>query len=524
MGKWITENLEKYKCMYKECNEEEAAISNCAMSMVKILNGLSEMKYTQFHQYEMKMIWNPMEVFSRQCIEQLEYARICKEVEEKREIIEDVEKSISAIADVSRNILDGTANVERQTVQSLALEANMYELSPKICAFYANILETIIKLFTEDEKQYAFMIHPTLQSTIETKILLKKRVKSGKVIVVYISEGVIEEYDLVPVCLLHEAFHVITKEERKRKERAIFFTMHMIVYMRYYLFQEVEFCKDMETDDRIKDKLIEYWFAEAISQMNENHLKSSDDKIFYGDNIKILLDSLIKKCLARINNNLENVVMDTVFKEVGQGEYDEDFQINFKQTEQNVERIQRNVLNTIIEEKVSAVGDLILFTFRETYADIACILTLQLTYEQYKNAFNKSIRFRYDVQNYHDYNKELRENLVARTVIRFLPEEKRNSWIKSLSKSKDEKRKKNERKTESAYIQAARHCVIIPIISNSRDFFDRYFSLCGKAFSERLERIEGIEDFRQRVKEFLGSQSPQEHLIGILGGLEEKEC
>ena len=216
--------------------------------------------------------------------------------------------------------------------------------------------------------------------------------------------------------------------------------------------------------------------------------------------------------------------MDTVFKEVGQGEYDEDFQINFKQTEQNVERIQRNVLNTIIEEKVSAVGDLILFTFRETYADIACILTLQLTYEQYKNAFNKSIRFRYDVQNYHDYNKELRENLVARTVIRFLPEEKRNSWIKSLSKSKDEKRKKNERKTESAYIQAARHCVIIPIISNSRDFFDRYFSLCGKAFSERLERIEGIEDFRQRVKEFLESQSPQEHLIGILGGLEEKEC
>ena len=126
MGKWITENLEKYKCMYKECNEEEAAISNCAMSMVKILNGLSEMKYTQFHQYEMKMIWNPMEVFSRQCIEQLEYARICKEVEEKREIIEDVEKSISAIADVSRNILDGTANVEKLLLNYLRkMKSNM---------------------------------------------------------------------------------------------------------------------------------------------------------------------------------------------------------------------------------------------------------------------------------------------------------------------------------------------------------------------------------------------------------------
>lgn len=520
MGKWITESLEQYKRIYLECNEEEAAIRNCAMSMVKILNGLSEMKYTQFHQYEMKMIWMPMEVFSKQCIEQMECARICKDVEEKREIIADVENSISVMADVSKNILDGTANVERQTVQSLSLEANMYELSPKICAFYADILENVIQLFTEDEKQYAFMIYPALQSTIETKVLLKKRVESGKVIVVYISEGVIEEYDLVPVCLLHEAFHVITKEERKRKERSVFFALHMIIYMRFYLFQEVEFCEDKETDDRIKGRLVEYWFEEMLSEVEKNKAEKSDDKIFYGDKVQESIEALTKRCLAKINNNLENVVMDTVFEEVERGEYKK-FQVNYKQTEQNVERIQRNVLNIIIENKVSAVGDLLMFTFRETYADVACILTLQLTYEQYKNAFAKSIQFKYDANDYFDYNKELREILVARAVIRFLPEDIRDSWMESFQKPNGNRRKNEGKKTEISYVQDTSQCAIIPVIASSRNLFDQYFSLCGGAFSERLEQIEGIDIFRQEVKRILENESQQEQLLRILGGMDK---
>ncbi len=162
-----------------------------------------------------------------------------------------------------------------------------------------------------------------------------------------------------------------------------------------------------------------------------------------------------------------------------------------------------------------------MFTFRETYADVACILTLQLSYEQYKNAFAKSIQFKYDANDYFDYNKELREILVARAVIRFLPEDIRDSWLKSLQKPNGNRRKNREKKTEISYVQDTSQCAIIPVIASSRNLFDQYFSLCGGAFSERLEQIEGIDIFRQEVKGILENESQQEQLLRILGGMDK---
>ena len=65
MEQWVREKLVDYKYIFEKYIVEEAAISNCALSMSKILNGLSEMTYTQFHWYEKKMLWKAVEEIGR---------------------------------------------------------------------------------------------------------------------------------------------------------------------------------------------------------------------------------------------------------------------------------------------------------------------------------------------------------------------------------------------------------------------------------------------------------------------------
>lgn len=171
--------------------------------------------------------------------------------------------------------MDGTANVERQTVQSLSLDASMYDLSPKLCSFYSAILSRVVEMFREADKEYAFVMNPTIRSTIETELLLKNRKKSGKVVVVYIPEGAMEQFELVPICLVHEAFHVITKRERQRKRRAKCLMLHMIEFMEDFLFREVEF--DGDEDAEIRKRLMAHWFREGIAWLGEIASRNEGD-------------------------------------------------------------------------------------------------------------------------------------------------------------------------------------------------------------------------------------------------------
>lgn len=510
MEQWIIEYREKYKEIFKKYNDEEKAISSCAMSMAKILNGLSEMKDTTFHWYEKKMLWRPMEVFSWQCIEQLEVALECKDTVEKRGIISDIEKSISTIADVCRNILDGTANAERQTVQSLSLDIGMYDLSPKLCSFYSAILGRTIELFQENEKEYAFVMNPTLRSTIETEILLSKREKSGKVVVVHIPEGTIEQFDLVPVCLIHEAFHVITKCERQRKKRAKCLMVHMIEYMEKFLFMGVDESMDGET----KKKLMNYWFQEGIKWLKEIESRTEDDRRFYGKQIQKEISKLITNCVIRSNENLEEVIAQIVFSKIKVKNYSE-YHAELKEKEHIIARIRSNIFKIITENRVSAVADLLMIMYKETYADLACILTVGLTPNQYHDAFAKSVRFKYDEEKYYDASREIREVLVRRTVVKLLPEQKKEKWEKDLEEIPSAKFPQSPEKGG----QTAEDYGIIPIYRQDAEIIEDYLFDCGKMLTDRLREMERIRLFRQEMEEILQIESDEDLLIGwILAG------
>ena len=152
-----------------------------------------------------------MELFANHFMEQTELAVSQTNVYEKRCLIDEIENAVDRMTNVYRNVIDSTSDSDRQMLSGVSVDTSIYELSPKLCAFYSKILDDLVHMFHE-ENNYAFILHPTLKNNTETQILFEQRTLSGKVVIIYISESIIEEVDVVSVFLLHEAFHVLTKE------------------------------------------------------------------------------------------------------------------------------------------------------------------------------------------------------------------------------------------------------------------------------------------------------------------------
>lgn len=512
MDEWVTRNLKQYQEIYLRCNQNESALSICAMTMMKILNGLAEVSYTEFHRYEKKMLWRAMKLFSEQCIQQIDIALACPVVEKKKEYISDIEFSITEIADVYKNIMGESSNAERQMFQSLSVDIKIHDLSPKLCAFYSSILEEVVEMFREDGAEYAFVLHPVLQSTIEAKVLLEKREQSGKVVIIYVSESVIEEFDLVSICLLHEAFHVLTKSERMRRERAKNFLLQMTEQTRRKIFEDVSF---EANDHEVKEQLCKLWFRGVEELLEEFSRRDCNDKRFYGQNIKDEVENKIKEYLRYVSRELENTLPDVVFKMQIAQEY-VGYQKQASVVEKAMEKIRDNIFYIVSENLISEIANQIMFIYREAYADISCILLLKIEPSLYHRAFIRSIQFEYSESAYVDDAKELRENLVAEIVARNISSEARILWAEFCD-YRVLHYKETEQKRAEKQLPTNELCGTIKVNAVFRRKYEDYLTMCARSFSARLDGIEGIARFRERMGHVI-MDSTQEVLQGILAG------
>ena len=512
MDQWAINNLAVFREIYLKYNESELALSSCAMTMMKILNGLSEMSYTNFHRYERKMLWEAMKLFSSQCLEQIEIALECQNVEKKREYIMDIESSIAEMVDVYKNVMGEVSNVERQIFQSLSVDTKIHALSPKLCAFYSSILERVVAMFYEDNIEYAFVLHPTLHSTIEAKVLLEKREESGKVVIIYVSENVIENFDLVSICLLHEVFHILTKNERMRKKRAEIFTIQVMEQMQRLILQGVFFG---EKEKEIKEKLRLYYFKDISKLLEEFKNREEDNKSFYGQSIQEEVKNKMKEYLGKEDGDLEDIIMN-VFCQNKKFENYSEYEQQTLIVAENVKKIRKNIFYIVSENLIAKVADQIMFIYREAYADIACILLLEIEPKLYKEAFLRSIQFQYD-SSYIDTARNLRETLVARIVTRTISPKFQESWKYYAEEMEEENWNQRDVMEEKKYLQKEHFYGRIEINSTIMGWFEKYLEKCGNKFSERLKNLTNLEGFRSYMKNIITGSS-QQALKDVLEG------
>lgn len=104
-------------------------------------------------------------------------------------------------------------------------------------------------------------------------------------------------------------------------------------------------------------------------------------------------------------------------------------------------------------------------------------------------------------------DREIREELVMKTVSRFLPENQKVEWEEGMNQIVSEKNGHYDGK-----------CDTLTMYSQDAEIFEKYLLECGKSLSISLSNIVGIESFRRDVRDILENQSREELLLRILAG------
>lgn len=495
-NQWITNSIEKLKRLHGECGAEEVALSRYISCMIRMLNGLAQMEYAQFHFYEKLILKDALEIFTGYFIEQIEEAKSELDVLKKRDLIDDIENAIDRMAGVYKNVIDSTANSDRQMLSSISIDTSIYELSPKICAFYSLILNKLVKMFEEDSRKYAFLLHPTLKNNTETQVMFERRNQSGKVVIIYISESIIEMVDVVSVFILHEAFHVLTKKERMRKKRMKTFVQLMLAGMKQVLFEGVTFSDDEKKNEAIEDRLLELFFFDCQNEMNQWECEDEDSRKFYSSEVKMWANWYFQTCLANINISLEKLIRENMYQDFSGMDYKAFKQISDKE-EMIINQIKANLSKAMLDQRVASFSERFLFIYREIYADIACILTLQLDPDNYKEAFEESKQFYYD-KRYYDRTRTVRNYIVALSVSSHMPADINELWKKFARNLLNEFSQKNfdSYEKDSTFSQS---CVMLNITPQMQQALKEYGQDCAKSFSNRVESISEIQSFRESM-------------------------
>lgn len=495
-NQWVSEKLRRLKRLHTECGMQEVALSRYISCMIRMLNGLAQMEYSEFYFYEKQILWDAFKIFTEHFIEQIEVAKCELNVKEKRKLIDDIENAVDSMTGVYKNVIDSTANSDRQMLSSISIDTSIYQLSPKLCAFYSLILNKLVKMFEEDSGKYAFLLHPTLKNNTETKVMFERRATSGKVVIIYISESIIEMFDVVSVFIMHEAFHVLTKRERMRKKRTESFIKLMIAGMKQVLFENVVFDEQEGKNTRIADELLRRFFSDWRKEVAIWENEKEDSREFYSSSVKQWGNGYFEKSLKNINGSLELWVNEIISREFSGESYSE-FKINCEKEDSIINQVRKNLADAMYENKAKSLAERFLFICREVYADIACILTLQLKPVDYQKAFEESKQFRSD-EKYNDSTRTIRNYIVALSVSNHMPAEENKMWKDYATRLYDILSKNcEERNGIGKSSTFSKTYVMLDITPQMRQALSEYAQGCAQMFSDRVEAVEDIESFRK---------------------------
>lgn len=419
MGQWVVDTIKEYG-EYKDFfyDKEEKSLFHLTASMMKILNNFQEISLSKLHQHESEMLENALRIFAKQCLGQIDKASKEKEIEKKAELIEDIEDSVVKIFDVMRNVIEGTGGIDWQYIQKPSFSTSLYQVSPKYWSFYMKLIQEISSVFNTQEIEYAFVLQPTLKNCIETELLLEKKDTSGKVVVLYVPVYRAENVKYVSICLIHEIFHVLTKKERRRKERAAAFSSVAYLALKEIIFEGVVFDEqDMQRDYQLKELLFSRWMNEAILHIEELSKLPEDDKNFYS---KILMREIGELFWEQLHKSKDSLSRD-IFSMKGLDGYEvlndyEAFEKKCKEAEETAKKIEFNISSVVCQKKWIHTLKMIMEMFQECYSDILTLALIGIKGSLYENAFLESAFFAYSKEEYNNANKQLRMMLVSGTL------------------------------------------------------------------------------------------------------------
>lgn len=417
--------IKKLRDLYQKCKDQPALASQILYA-ARLQNEVDQMDKQLFYMYESLLFKKAMKIFIQHFQEQVlnvlkldEDTGLTEEqiVFEKHDQIADIQNAVSKMAEIFQSMAGSIKNIEQPIFPVLSGNMYVFNASLKMITAYSQLLNNMTEIL-EYGDQYAFLLYPAMTDIIYTDVLLKKRNRNGKVVVVTFPEHLTDHPRVIPI-LFHEAFHVIERNVRNRKLRASCFLENIICLLKELLFQDITFSSEnLSTDNKIKDILINKWLDPAITRFLDwkNGCEETDREL-YSSNLVEKTGQYFMDVLADLDTKIYEDLEEVWIKETDlKDHYDflaycciaEDLR-------QQTMMIKSNLLNIIANKLLYVFGNTYITIYREGYADIASCLFLQLSAEQYDEAFQISCLFS-PGENYSDKERLIRQYVVSASI------------------------------------------------------------------------------------------------------------
>lgn len=495
MNNWIEKQRQSLKDIYEKCGEAEPVLKTFSVYLLRILSGLSQIGSSRLYGYEGQILERGMQLFCMYYVERVESALAADSIKEKKRIMMDIEDAISKISNVYKNIIDSTSNSDRQMFTSQAVESSIYDISPKLLAVYSVVLETLVRLFHK-EVIYAFLLHPSLKSNVETASLFDTREEEGKVVLIYIPENHIEKTGQVIIYLLHEAYHVLTKEERHRQDRGISMEWHIYhtIYQRIFRNVNFEFVEGKDADEKIKSRLMKAWFdidqrCRKIRQMD------AADRELYSKNVLRQISDNWRERLCNIFSCFGDVLCHALT-----GESFKDDRRPYARIMQIEWEIQLNLVKILAANLVARDARIYMGIYREAYADVACILTAGISPMEYEQSFRDSEMEITEEILLADTIRNLRTHVVSRAVIFCEGVNYADDW-KEYSQEHDFRKQEMAKAESDGLKEKETPNDAFYVWDEDLELLEENLKNSAKALWEKIGKEAGFQKFRSILRE-----------------------
>ena len=302
---------------------------------------------------------------------------------EKEDILEDIDQSVTRFASAMEDIIQSTNAADRMVVQTAPVSSDLLSFSPKICAYYSMMLNSLAEILQDDKEiKYAFCVYPSLKYRSEARVLCSTMEESGKTSLIQVPCSSLLNVEYLRIVLLHEMFHVITfKNMRKRKERAVSY-LHILLYA-----IRDELSSELPAGVAIRgERFDELIFRQIKEDVEKQFYETGEnDRRFYGKKIQQFYADAFIKQLVTLPELSREKIYDTLF--AGRNTQYDEYIEKMDTCEAIRVSLGKRALQLMAHNSVEEICEFYMMIFRETLSDISGVWVLKLDPDKWIRSF-----------------------------------------------------------------------------------------------------------------------------------------
>ena len=184
-------------------------------AILQIINALQKYENMEYADYTYLILYYPMKMLLKLIKE--EKRRGKEREEEQIESLQQISDFFYAINLLAQNSI----RLERQFIQSVDLNARIYEAPVQLNAFYASYFSLLKDILNKgvEKGDYEFMICPGMVEYLNVRRVLPSASRENRLLLVEIPEHQIYDVKNQLMVMAHEAAHFVGRDIRHRTER-----------------------------------------------------------------------------------------------------------------------------------------------------------------------------------------------------------------------------------------------------------------------------------------------------------------